>query len=375
MSKQNNWDVVVVGGGPSGASAAKNCAERGMNTLLLEKYSLPRHKVCTGALMCNIAQNMVKEVFGDVPRDVLTNPPYIKGFIVYSPGYEGRVSEHRMPLAWRTDLDHWMDKLAVKAGSELWERAHVDSVTQDNDVCRIELRKEDNKMEITAKYVIGADGGNSIVRRSIFPDFQPRYMKAFQHVYEGSLSLDPNYVHWYVIFPDRYIFEVHQKMWQDKKAVVLDAQGRPGELAKMDQVMDRAKAIMTQECGFNPTSKLLHRDGCLDAMWLRELFTGAFLPAKGNILLVGDASGIRMPVTADGIGTGIKCGILAADAIKGAIDNRGKADELYLTATKPFLADLENLMPPRGYVSEQGKKGPEALLDAYKKIYDDTFKF
>ena len=375
MSKGNIWDVVVVGGGPSGSAAAKRCAEYGLKTLLLEKYQLPRHKVCTGALMCNIAQNMVKEVFGEVPREVLTNPPYVKGFIVYSPGYEGRISEQRMHLAWRSDLDYWMNQSAVKAGSELWERAHVVNISQDVNGCAVKLRREDKINDITATFVIGADGGNSVVRGSIFPEFKPRYMKCFQQVYKGKLSLDPNYIHWYVIFPDRYIFEVHHKVWQGEEAVVLDAQGRPGELAKMNDVMDRAKKVMAEECGFDPKSKLLHRDGCLDAMWLRELFSGEFLPAKGNVLLVGDASGIRMPVTADGIGTGIKCGVLAAEAIQKAIRSKSKVEELYLKETKKFLTELEKLTPPRGYIAEEAKKGPEYLLDAYKKIYDNTLAF
>ncbi len=131
---------------------------------------------------------------------------------------------------------------------------------------------------------------------------------------------------------------------------------------------------MAKECGFGLQSKRLWSDGCLDGMWPRELFS-TFYPAKGRVLLVGDASGLRFPVTAEGIGTGVSCGQMAASAIKKALDNKGKADDLYFNEAKKLYADLEKLSPPRGYLSEQAKKGPEYLLDAYKKIYDDALEY
>jgi flavin-dependent dehydrogenase len=45
------WDVIIVGSGPSGAIAAKKCAEQNLKTLILEKKKLPREKVCTGMIM------------------------------------------------------------------------------------------------------------------------------------------------------------------------------------------------------------------------------------------------------------------------------------------------------------------------------------
>lgn len=48
-------DVIVVGAGPGGCAAAKNCAELGLKTMLLEKKKLPREKLCTGMVMTSAA--------------------------------------------------------------------------------------------------------------------------------------------------------------------------------------------------------------------------------------------------------------------------------------------------------------------------------
>ncbi|MGP4111834.1 geranylgeranyl reductase family protein [Streptomyces sp. 4N509B] len=45
------WDVVVVGGGPAGSSAARAAAEAGRSVLLLEKATLPRYKTCAGGII------------------------------------------------------------------------------------------------------------------------------------------------------------------------------------------------------------------------------------------------------------------------------------------------------------------------------------
>ena len=47
---RENWDVVVVGAGPAGAVAARECATRGLHTLVLEKAVFPREKPCGGGV-------------------------------------------------------------------------------------------------------------------------------------------------------------------------------------------------------------------------------------------------------------------------------------------------------------------------------------
>src|SRR4030042_2420564 len=51
-----DYDVIVVGGGPGGSTASRMCAKAGLKTLLIEKEQLPRYKSCGGCLSLKTAQ-------------------------------------------------------------------------------------------------------------------------------------------------------------------------------------------------------------------------------------------------------------------------------------------------------------------------------
>lgn len=44
------YDVIVIGAGPTGCTAAKTLSEKGYKVLLVEKFELPRYKSCSGVL-------------------------------------------------------------------------------------------------------------------------------------------------------------------------------------------------------------------------------------------------------------------------------------------------------------------------------------
>ena len=76
MSK---YDVIVVGGGPAGAVAARECARLGLETVLLEKEFLPRPKTCAWAISA-AAMNLL-----DVPiprRSSRRGVPFFTVFMV-----------------------------------------------------------------------------------------------------------------------------------------------------------------------------------------------------------------------------------------------------------------------------------------------------
>ncbi|MGZ6840395.1 MAG: FAD-dependent oxidoreductase, partial [Frankiaceae bacterium] len=62
------WDVVVVGAGPAGGSAARAAAARGSRVLLLERASLPRYKTCGGGIL-PVSEDQAGIVLDGLARD------------------------------------------------------------------------------------------------------------------------------------------------------------------------------------------------------------------------------------------------------------------------------------------------------------------
>jgi flavin-dependent dehydrogenase len=50
---KSTWEVVVIGAGPAGSIAARECAKQGLRTLLVDKAAFPRPKVCGCCLNAN----------------------------------------------------------------------------------------------------------------------------------------------------------------------------------------------------------------------------------------------------------------------------------------------------------------------------------
>jgi len=165
----SHFDVAVIGGGPGGSAVAKRCAESGLRTLLLEKHKLPRNKVCTGMIMSEMAQTLIKKEFGSPPDEVLTTPPYLLGFKFRAPGARTLTLERRMPFAWRRDFDYWLNRVVEGVGVKLYDEARVKSVVEAEGSYLLSLDKDGEIKHIRARFLIGADGTLSIIRMACPP--------------------------------------------------------------------------------------------------------------------------------------------------------------------------------------------------------------
>jgi flavin-dependent dehydrogenase len=357
------YDVIVVGAGPSGSVAAKGCVEQGLRTLLLEKRRLPRDKVCSGMIMGPVAHVLIKEAFGDLPDAVLTQPSHLSGYFLHVPGIGSEKVDNFTLLTWRRNLDYWMVQKAQAEGVELWEGTLVVNIKQQTQGFSVVVKKDEKWQELLARYVVGADGGNSVTRRLLFPELKVRYAQVYQEHYRGELDLDKNYFHWFYppeISPE--FFDVHQK----DGLIILDVGGKIG---KMDKRLARTKSFLAENCRFDSSQKPVWTRSCLQPVIYRELSSHAFKPACGNALLVGEAAGLVMPVSGEGIGTGMKSGLLAAKAIQRAIESGEPADAIYLSEIDGILSMFGELYPCFKRITGEAKNGghalPEVLQDAY----------
>ncbi len=370
-------DVIVVGAGPAGVAVAKRCAGYGLNTLILEKRRLPRDKVCSGMIMGPLAHILIKQEFGDMPESVLSNPSSLSGYMFHVPGIGSQKIDNFTLLGWRRDQDYWMAQKAQAKGAEIWQGARVIGVRQKEPGFSVEIERDKERQELEARFVVGADGMNSLVRRFLFPELKVNYRQIYQEGYRGEVDLDRKYFHWFYTMEYSSTFlSVHRKpsffsLHQKDNTIIINVNA---EIGQAKQFMGRAKDFLAKNYRFDTSQKPVWRDGCLGLNLYEELISHTFLPAKGNALWVGDAASFHLPVSGEGIGTAIKSGLLAADSIREALGSGKQADRIYLTEVEAIISEFKELYPWYARIVEETKSGGNSLPEVLREAYHSTLR-
>lgn len=325
-------DVIVLGAGPAGSAAGKKCAESGLETILIEKKKLPRDKVCSGLIVGLTAKRILKEEFDGIPRDVLSDPYYFRGIIVHVPGAKPLSIESETPVGWRRDIDFWMIQKARAAGAQIWDDCQIRKIEAEEDEVTVEFAKEGQISSMKTSYLIGADGVRSLARRTIFPELKVGYQQEIRECYEGTFPVDRNYYHGFYI-PGKFWFSLHHK----GPYFCLEVSAKPGE---MKERVIQAKEILQRQNDFDPRRRPLWRDACMEPRIHEQLIKGAFKPARGRVLLTGDAAGLQLP-NSEGIGTALLSGLMAGESIFDTVKKGGRVAERYLKMAKTIIDTIE----------------------------------
>ena len=361
MKDSQVFDVIVAGAGPGGAAAAKRCAEKGLKTLLVDKRKLPRDKVCSGMVMGKWALQIIAEEFGKIPESVLTDPPLLSGHRFYVGTNETRDLKWPTALSWRKDLDFWLAQGAVKSGAKLRDGVRLNGMEIKQDGCRVTLQNGRETETLNARFVIGADGASSLVRRSLFPDLKVRFSGPIRECHKGSLDLPKEIFHWF--FPKnlpRPRFNVNHK----GDVFLIEGSGLRELRKEIGETLS--------PYGFNPDVEPIWKDGCAIALLHEDLLSGTFKPAHKNILLVGDAAGLILPITFEGIGSALKSGLLAAEAIVNGFDNEDQVASAYLKSLEPMVETIGRLCEVQNALKDAANGGPDLLAKALRDAYRET---
>lgn len=352
------YDVIVVGAGPAGSVAAKRCAEQGLKTLLLERRKLPRDKVCSGMIIGRVTKAMVEEGFGQIPEEIILST--LSGLILWIPGAGQRRIDAEIPITRRRDLDYWMTRRAIEEGVEVLDGTILKRVSTDGKRCWVTVQQTGVTEELTTRFVIGADGTNSTVRKFVFPEFDVSYSLAYRECYKGSLDLEQRYA--YIVFPTE---SYRPNFWIQPKEDCFAIEG--GLRAIKKDIIN----ILTPY-GFR-AERPLWRDGCLSRVQIpNHPLPNAASSARGNALLVGDAARLKIPISGEGIGTAIRSGMLAAYSIAESLKSGLKVSDIFANAMEELFANMGIFYHDLDRMKTNVEKGREALLDAFAGALEKT---
>ena len=329
-------DVVVVGAGPGGSTAARHLALGGMDVLLIDRARFPRDKPCGG-----IATPGIVSIVGEEMLSVVEQRSEVCRFLLDMEP----VADYpdRTLIFKRRRFDKLLLDLARESGAGVREGAVVAAVdTSAPD--RAEVVLEDGE-RIATRCVVGADGACSRIARSagLWHPLRGRQGSFAMHI---EVEVPRERADEVLGPPEElrrssYFFVgLHGVGWAFRKGGALNVGMGTGCMARSD-VRSWADRLL-EGLGLGR-----YRDRLRG-----QHIPGAFLPrvTADRVLLVGDAAGAGNPATGCGIEDAIKTGMLAARAL-GRILPRGLEPTAgRLRAYERSLGTLRHLQSSRGAV-------------------------
>lgn len=322
-------DVIVIGAGPAGCSAAKALADSGRSVLLVEKFSLPRYKSCSGVLIRK-SMELCERYFGEgVPEEALCEPALNRGMIFTDDmGREYRFEQEGRNV-WRAEFDNWLARKAVSAGVCLCDKTSVISVGELSDCVEVTLRGEETYTE-RARYVIDCEGVVGAVKRGLLGS-REEYITTFQTFSSGTIDLDPHYFYAY-LQPGLSEYDA----WFNVKDNMLVLGVAVRDARRTGEFYKRFVGYMRDEHGLCVNEE--HKA----EKWLMPRIRPDFkvLHARGRILFAGETAGFLNPM-GEGISAALESGYYAAQAVCGSFSDPEKASAEYEKATAPLRVYME----------------------------------
>ncbi|ROU03125.1 geranylgeranyl diphosphate reductase [Histidinibacterium lentulum] len=316
------YDVIVVGGGPSGATAAEDLVRSGHSVALLDRAG--RIKPCGGAIPPRLIADFhipESQIVAKITTARMISPTGRKVDIPIENGFVGMVD--------REHFDEFLRVRAAEAGAERLTGTYL-RIERDKDGTHVVYREKATGEEkrATCRLVIGADGARSNVARDEVPggDRIP-YVIAYHEiiespgprgeyhpdrcdvVYDGRIS--PDFYGW--VFPHGTSASVGM-----------------GSLVK-DVNLKEATAALRVAAGLDDCRTIRREGAPIPLEPLKRWDNGR------DVLLAGDAAGVVAPSSGEGIYYAMIGGRVAATAAAAKLKT-GRIRDLQL-ARKLFLRE------------------------------------
>jgi geranylgeranyl reductase family protein len=322
-----DYDVIVVGGGPAGTTAALFAKRAGLNVLLVDKKHFPRDKICGDAISgksihylteLGLFEEVVNAPNAEVHNIVFSSPNEKSIKINFTNGADLGKGLSGF-ICRRLVFDNILFQ-AAKKEMDVIEGLNVKDITRENgQVLGISGQNGNGeKMKFTAKITVGADGFNSIVSRKMnLYDRDPRHwLVATRAYYKGVTDLNDSIELHYVkeTLPGYFwIFPADNGLANVGIGMVYKSL--------------KKKGISIRQAHINATESEFFRKRFENAV-LEGDIRGWNLPTGSKrrkihgdgFILLGDAAGLIDPFTGEGIGNAMCSGYFAAQVLQEACD-------------------------------------------------------
>ena len=327
----NEYDVIVVGAGPAGSSAAYAAAKNGTNVALLEKEETVAQTVRTsGVTWIDYAKE-----FG-IPEDCY-NP--IRTYNFCSPKNQVSISDEQAKAA---VLDvrktyRFLAEQAKNAGAKIFVNTNVtDVITEDGKVVGVKASSQGNEMIFRAKIVIDASGFQSVVSKSLgLVEQWKRFGVGAEYEVEAENVEEDT---WWLMVGQMYSPAGYAWIFPLGKNLVRIGVGVGKPESDVDPT-ERLDKLIEEEVGpIKDLGKITKKE-----------FHYGLIPNEGlsrktvydNLILVGDTAGMANPLVLEGIRYAIKYGRVAGDTAGKAIKSGDTSEKTLQKYEETWKKEIE----------------------------------
>ncbi|MDE5755982.1 MAG: NAD(P)/FAD-dependent oxidoreductase, partial [Clostridia bacterium] len=325
-----DYDIIVVGAGPTGATCAKILAGKGLSVLVVDKSKLPRYKSCSGMIIAKTAR-LVKEYFqAELPDSVKCTPYDNYGMVFVNDDGKEYKFEQRGFNVWRSSFDNFLLSKAVESGATVIDGVSVINCKNFDDCVEVTLSDKSIGKK-TAKYLVDCEGAMGVIKRKLL-NCTKDFIVTYQAFYDGKINLDPHYFYAYL----QSQFSEYDAWFNVKDDIlVLGVAVEQNNINDIKEYNDNFIKYMQSNHGLKIDKKVK------EEKWIMPHIRPDFHIdyGIGRTLFAGEVAGFLNPM-GEGISCGMESGYYAAKSI---LDNFQDPQKV-LTAYRQNTTDLKAYM-------------------------------
>jgi len=304
MTVKQNLDVIVVGAGPVGLVAGCELARRGVNVRVIDKLAQPTDQsraIAVHARSLDLLDRM------GIVDEMLDTGIKATAMQLYAGGRElFRVPLGEVDSAFpftlttaQTETERVLGEHLQSLGVTVERGVELVALSQDDDGVHLTLQKGGSIEQVSASWVIGADGGHSAVRKLVGTKLAGSFVgeRFLLADVDAEHSLDLDSMHTF-FSPDGPVIVL--PMRDGRMRFLAEVHDAPGTPMNMNPTQDELQAILDRRIG----GIRVVRSHWLTGFEIRHARVPAY--RWGRVFLAGDAAHIHSPAGGQGMNTGMQ---------------------------------------------------------------------